>query len=86
MTMTGMVEGIVQDKHGGKQIGAEVEILGTDLIAVTDMDGSYRIEEVPSGEQQIKASMVIGSQTKTVNVPASGTVTVDFTLNPLKPK
>jgi hypothetical protein len=85
MTKTGSVAGKVQDKHGVGQIGAEITVENTDLIGVTDMDASYCIPDVPAGQQRITARMVIGSQTKVVSVPPDGTVTVDFTLNPLKP-
>ena len=86
MTMTGTIEGKVHDRHGKEQIGAAIEVLNMNLITTTGVDGSYQIENVPAGEHQIKASMVLGSQTQTVNVPAHGTIVIDFTLNPLMPE
>ena len=85
MTKTGTVAGKVQDKHHKGQVGAEIMVENTNLISVTGMDGIYRIPDVPAGQHRITASMVIGSQTKVVTVPAGGTVTVDFTVNPLTP-
>jgi len=80
---TGTVKGTVKNKKGKDQIGAEVQVEGTNLIAVTDLKGAYSIDKVPSGEQKITASMVIGKDTKEADVPDGGTVTVDLVINPL---
>jgi hypothetical protein len=83
MADTGTVEGKVLDTHGKEQPGAEVQIEGTELTGIAGIDGSYRIENVPAGQRRIKASMVLGHQTKDVVVPADGSVAVDFTVRPL---
>ena len=63
--------------------GANVVVEGTTLGAAADASGMFRIENVPAGGQTVTAS-VIGYEesSNAVNVPASGSVTVDFQLVP----
>ncbi len=52
--LTGTLRGTVQcSETGGMIPGAVVTITGTSLSATTDAQGSYRIENVPSGYQEI---------------------------------
>jgi hypothetical protein len=83
MTQTGTVKGKVEDRDGKGLAGAEIQVEGTQLIAITDMEGSYSIESVPTGARRITASMVLGTETKPVNVEAGRTVLVNFTVKPL---
>ena len=58
-----------------------VLVLPNRCFAVTNGRGRYRIENVPAGTYRIKAwHERLPASTKTVVVPASGLVTVDFTL------
>ena len=61
--------------------GATVQVPDEGTGAATGSDGQYRITGVPAGEQTIRATFV-GYQAaeRTVNVPAGGTVQVNFQL------
>lgn len=76
------ITGTVTDAGTGEALaGANVIVEGTDLGAAADASGQYAIENVPAGTQTITAS-VIGYEesSQTVEVPAEGSVTVDFAL------
>ncbi len=49
------VSGTVTDETGDPLVGAQVQIVGTDLGAVTDADGRYRIEGASPGAVQVRA-------------------------------
>jgi hypothetical protein len=54
---TGSISGTVTDAESGDAIeDASVSVDGADLSAVTDVDGSYTISDVPTGEQTVTAS------------------------------
>lgn len=61
--------------------GVQVTIEGTQIGALTDQQGHYRLTSVPAGSHRIRARL-IGYQSKaaTVSVPAGGSATADFTL------
>ena len=82
---TGTVTGTVKDKKGHAQIGAEVTVEDTDLIAITDMEGAFDFPKVPTGGQVLIASMVIGKTEAKVDVVADETVAVDLIINPMRP-
>ncbi len=67
------VEGVVTDADTGDPlIGANVRVVGTDLGAATDLEGRYRLRNVPDGDQTLQVSFV-GYETRTVRLPAGQT-------------
>ncbi len=78
---SGMVQGKITDAKGEALIGATVLMQGTTVGAISDIDGNYSISAVPAGEVTLEASYVgYKSKTQMVNVPAGGSVVVNFTL------
>lgn len=78
---TGTVQGTVVDSDGRPLLGATVLVVGTNLGTLTASGGSYTIERVPAGQQTVRAqSLGFRPATRTVDVPADGTATADFTL------
>ncbi|MBI2580753.1 carboxypeptidase regulatory-like domain-containing protein, partial [Candidatus Woesearchaeota archaeon] len=75
--------GFVRNVSGSSVAGVVVKVLGTSLSAVTAVDGSYSISNVPVGSYDLTASKVSdgyeGGSALNVEV-VSGTVAVDFTL------
>jgi hypothetical protein len=56
---TGVVRGVVKNKQTQETIvGATVIVEGTQLGAATDLEGNYRINNVPVGSYNLKASIV----------------------------
>jgi TonB-dependent starch-binding outer membrane protein SusC len=65
----GSVRGAVTDDQGEPLIGATILLVGTARGTATDFDGTYLLENVPAGEQQIRASYTgYNDITKTVAV------------------
>jgi TonB-dependent receptor len=62
--------------------GANIEVKGTGIGAATDLDGVFIMRNVPSGKQTLIVTY-IGYQTETreVDLPASGSVREHFKLN-----
>ncbi|HSH45594.1 MAG TPA: TonB-dependent receptor plug domain-containing protein, partial [Longimicrobiales bacterium] len=55
--------------------------VGTNLGALTNQEGRYLIRRVPAGEQTIRGTLIgYGRVNQTVNVPAGGTVDLNFTM------
>lgn len=78
----GTVTGTVTEAETGSPLsGATVQVVGENTGTAANVDGTYRIAGVPSGEQTIRVSFV-GFQVaeRTVSVPAGGTVRADFQL------
>ncbi|MCS3784569.1 SusC/RagA family TonB-linked outer membrane protein [Salinibacter ruber] len=78
--MTGTV---TEAETGNPLPGATVQIVEEGTGAASDAEGQYRIAGVPAGEQTLRVSFVgYQEQERTVNVPAGGTVRVNFQLQP----
>ncbi len=80
--LTGTVEGTITDASTGEPlIGATVRIEGTALGAATTSDGSYRLIQVPDG-QQILVVSYIGYTTErvTINITPGSTLNQDVAL------
>ncbi|MCH8011254.1 MAG: TonB-dependent receptor [Candidatus Marinimicrobia bacterium] len=76
------ITGSVSDAETGEVLaGANVVVEGTTLGAAADANGSFSISNVPAGTHTVTAS-VIGYElsSRTVTVPSSGSVTVNFAL------
>jgi len=78
----GTVRGTVTDGQSGNTLpGVQVVVVGPEVGSVTDPDGSYRIEGVPTGEQTIRARFVgYDTREKTVTVRDGETTVVNFTI------
>ncbi|MBO5627834.1 MAG: carboxypeptidase-like regulatory domain-containing protein, partial [Aeriscardovia sp.] len=68
------VMGTVVDETGEALIGATVTESGSAKGVITDFDGNFSLE-VSSGATAIQVSYV-GYKTKTVNIPATGKLTI----------
>jgi TonB-dependent receptor len=79
---TGVVEGRVLNAANESYLGnVRVTIEGTELQALTDESGAYRLRGVPAGEVRIRASYVgMVEQVEGVRVLAEKTARLDFTL------
>jgi len=70
----GSVEGKVSDEHNTPIIGASVQVVGTKLGVVTDLDGCYSLT-LPQGKRQLRFSSVgYTPQTRTVSGPTLNVV------------
>ena len=79
---TGAVAGRVLNPATGEYVAnAEVRVAGTTLLALSEPDGSYRIDRVPAGSRSLTLAYT-GSPvlTATVEVAAGGVATRDFEL------
>ena len=79
---TGTITGRVTDRTTGAPIpDAQVIVVGTQRGTRTDDAGQYRLGNVPSGAQRVRA-LRLGYEAgvTTVNVSSGGTATADFTL------
>ncbi|MBI5694025.1 MAG: TonB-dependent receptor [Verrucomicrobia bacterium] len=79
---TGTVTGRVLNPATGAYLAsAEVRLVGTDLLTVTEPDGFYRITQVPPGAHTVRASYTgLKAATATVEVRAGETATRDLEL------
>jgi len=87
-SQTGSIEGKVLDQSSEKPLlGVTVVVLGTTLGSITNENGEFKINNVPIGGHQVRASL-LGYKTITksdVIVNSARPVTIDFTLreNPI---
>jgi TonB-dependent starch-binding outer membrane protein SusC len=78
---TGTVTGVVQSTEGQALANVQVTVQDTNLGALTSGDGSFSIGNVPVGEQRVRAQIIgYRAETRTVEVPAAGSVEVNFML------
>jgi len=68
----GTIRGYVRDSLSNEPLpGANVLLVGTSLGASTDLNGGYKISDIPLGQYEVRVSY-IGYTTKAVNVPVKG--------------
>ncbi|HOC88962.1 MAG TPA: carboxypeptidase-like regulatory domain-containing protein, partial [bacterium] len=81
---TGKITGRVIDSATKQElVGANVQVVGTSLGAVSDMRGNYTIVGVPSGDQKLKVSFVgYEAAERALLVTAGRTATVNFSMAP----
>ncbi len=78
----GTVIGTVADASAERLPGVNVYVEGTTYGAATDLDGSFRIEDVPIGEQVVVASAVGYDRARvTVTIESGAMVRIDFVLH-----
>jgi TonB-dependent receptor len=64
----GTLRGVVKDSLGNDPlVGANVFLIGTSLGSATDLEGAYRIEQIPAGTYTLRISY-IGYQTKLIGI------------------
>ena len=81
---TGIVTGRVLDSASRQPLSAvSVRVVGTSIGALTRPDGSFTIGLVGAGTRQIRASRIgFAAQTRTIDVVAGGTVSLELVLSP----
>jgi outer membrane receptor protein involved in Fe transport len=78
---TGTVQGTVTAMDGSPLVGATVTVEGTPRGAITGDGGAFTIEGVPAGSQTVRVQYIgYRPASQTVDVPAGGTASVEFTL------
>jgi outer membrane receptor protein involved in Fe transport len=78
---SGTISGTVVDQNGEILPGAQIVVVGTQRGSTTGGNGQYTISGAPAGQLQVRASFVgYKPQTKSIELEAGETVTVDFTL------
>jgi hypothetical protein len=80
---TGTVSGFVADRLTLDRIAdVLVRVRGTDLTAVTNVDGAFRIAGIPAGAQGlIFTHIAYGEHSEVVNVPGSGELRIDVRIS-----
>ena len=85
--LAGSISGMVMDGESWEPIEASVNVLGTDMIAYSDVyDGSFSIEDLSPGLYVVEVA-AIGYKVKTFSItvePGKATVE-DFFLSPVEP-
>jgi len=82
IAQTANIQGIISHK-GEKLEYANIQIVGAELGAVTDLEGSYAINNVPLGKLTVMASMV-GYESKEQQIiidENNPTINLDFDLS-----
>ncbi len=85
---TGSIEGRVQNAASGDYLNnARVSLAGTDLVALTDESGTFRLTGVPAGPATVRVRFAgFTEQTVPVTVIAGRTTPQDFVLGgPVRP-
>ncbi len=83
VAQTVTIYGTVRDRVSGEPLpSATVSVLSTKIGAVADKQGNYRIESLPIGEYQIRAS-VVGYEPEIKRLVIRATQQIDFSLKPL---
>jgi len=79
---TGVIRGsVVQGETGQPIAGAQVEVVGTQRGTITGQDGTFVIPGIPAGTREVRVQYLgFGSLTRTANVQAGGTVSLEFQL------
>jgi iron complex outermembrane receptor protein len=80
---TGSVAGQISDSTSKQPVAnAQVSVVGTQIGALTRLDGRYFLTGVPAGPHQIRVTRIgFAAQEKPATVNSGGTTTLDFTLS-----
>lgn len=78
----GTITGRITDQETGQPLAsAQVVVVGTNIGAVTNVEGAYTLRGVPAGTVSVRAlSIGYSEQTQQVTVQDGGTATADFAL------
>lgn len=79
----GTIVGQVVDRSTSEPLaGAQVFVVGTTRGALANQDGRFIIQQVPAGQQEVRATLIgYSSQAQQVTVTAGGTATTAFQLS-----
>ncbi len=79
----GTLTGQVTEAAAGTPVnGVQVQIVGTNMVVLTNANGRYLIPRVPSGTHTLRLVHVgYATSTREFTISAGGTVTEDFVLN-----
>jgi len=79
---TGTVTGVVTNSVSGEAIpGTQISLPGTGVGTLANNVGRYVLLNVPAGTQTLRAEFIgYGTMTQEVDVPAGGSVVVDFAM------
>src|SRR4029079_5090458 len=82
---TGSVSGRVIDSTTQQPVAnATVNVVGTQIGALTRIDGRYFLQGVPAGPQRVRVTRIgFAAQDKPTTVNGGGTVEVDFVMIPV---
>lgn len=77
------IKGVVLDDTGEPSIGATVQVKGTNLATITDIDGSYMLSgSLNDGKYDLIASYLgYSNSTVKISIPSSSTIVQDFSLS-----
>jgi len=77
---TGTIRGTVMEVPSGQPlVAAQVTLVGTQRGSITARDGSFQIDNVPTGQYEVRAvSIGYSSQTREVTVTAGQVTTIAF--------
>ena len=80
---TGNIAGQIVDSTSKQPVAnAQVSVVGTQIGALTRLDGRYFLTGVPVGPHQVRVTRIgFAAQEKPATVNAGGTTTIDFTLS-----
>ena len=80
---TGNIAGQITDSTSKQPVAnAQVSVVGTQIGALTRLDGRYFLTGVPVGPHQVRVTRIgFAAQEKPATVNAGGTTTLDFTLS-----
>ncbi|MEL7119125.1 MAG: TonB-dependent receptor [Bacteroidota bacterium] len=82
LSAQGSLIGKVVDQDNVPLVGANLVVTGTDLGAQTLNDGSFRIDKIPGGEQQLEISYIgFKTEVRTVNIVSGEETYLDLTLS-----
>jgi TonB-linked SusC/RagA family outer membrane protein len=79
------IKGIVKDEFGEPMVGVTVQLKGTPIATISDIDGAYTLSgSVAAGEYPLSASFVgYANKTQNIQVAESGiTSSIDFDMAP----
>jgi TonB-dependent starch-binding outer membrane protein SusC len=78
----GTIRGTVVEQATQRPLaGAQVMVAGTNLGTLTNQQGHYLIANVPPGTREVRVTLIgYGSGSRTLDVAAGATATVDFAL------
>jgi outer membrane receptor protein involved in Fe transport len=74
----GQIKGLITNKATKEPlIGASVEVVGTDLGAITDVDGRFNVRLVPPGDYTLKVTMLGMQEVEVTEVRVFSELTTD---------
>ncbi|MGB3589607.1 MAG: carboxypeptidase-like regulatory domain-containing protein, partial [Tunicatimonas sp.] len=77
----GTIQGRVTDEKDNPLPGFAIELVGTTLGSVTDINGEFAIQNSPIGSLQIRVSGIgYRSRSRVVNVVANETLIINFSM------